>query len=77
MAQYLGVECDSDAELYDSDQSETYSDDGAKRKNIDYDIEKMFEIVKKRDFNKWSMDTIHHKYKKVCVGEAGRKQMSR
>lgn len=61
-AQYFGTECDSDAEIEeDESDAEYFSDDEATRhQSIDYDLDKMFEIVKKRDFNHWSLPTIHH-----------------
>lgn len=78
MSQYVGLECDSDEEINeDESNTEYFSDDGATRKTVDYDLDKMFEIVKKRDFNKWSLSTIHHHYTKVSLGENGRKQLSR
>lgn len=78
MSQYFGLECDSDDEMPEVESdAEYFSDDEVVRQAIDYDIEKMFEIVKKRDFDKWSMSTIHNKYRKVHEGDAGRKQISR
>lgn len=77
ISQYVGIECDSDEELNEDTDEESYSDDETLRKVIDYDLDKMFEIVKKRDFNNWAMGTIHHNYKKVSEGDAGRKQISR
>lgn len=77
MSQYVGIECNSDEEIYEEADEESYSDDEAFRKVIDYDLDKMFEIVKKRDFSKWSMRTIHNRYAKVSDGDAGRKQISR
>lgn len=76
--QYFGVECDSDEELIeDESDSEYFSEPEERRSVVDYDIEKMFEIVKKRDFNKWSMRTIHHHYTKIRDDDAGKKQISR
>lgn len=78
MSQYFGVECDSDDEIEeDESDAEYFSDDQIVRKSIDYDLEKMFEIVKKRDFNNWSMETIHHHYKKVSIGSTGKMQLTR
>lgn len=56
---------------------EYFSDDESTLKIVDYDIEKMFEIVKKRDFSKWSISTIHDRYEKIHLNDAGRKQLSR
>lgn len=78
MAQYFGVECDSDEEINeDESDCEYFSDPGDQRHSVDYDIEKMFEIVKKRDFNKWSLKTIHHHYPKITDNPSGRMQISR
>lgn len=78
MSEFDDIECDSDDEIQEMEpDSEFFSDDEPTRKVIDYDLDKMFEIVKRRDFNKWSMTTIHHIYKKISVGDAGRKQISR
>lgn len=78
-AQYFGTECDSDLELEeDESDAECFSDDEVTRhQTINYDLEKMFEIVKKRDFNKWSMQTIHHHYKQISEDSQGRVQISR
>lgn len=79
MSQYYGLNCDSDEEMNEDESDAEYfpDDDDYARKVIDYDIEKMFEIVKKRDFSHWSMRTIHIHYTKVDEGENGRKQISR
>lgn len=78
MSQYLGIECDSDEELQeDETDPDYYSDDEFTRKVIDYDLDKMYEIVTNRDIKKWSLSTIHSKYKKISEGDAGRKQISR
>lgn len=78
-AQYFGVECDSDLEVEeDESDAEGFSDDEMTRhQTLDYDLEKMFEIVKKRDFNHWSMQTIHHHYRQINDGGQGRTQISR
>lgn len=78
MSQYIGLECDSDDEIQEDDSEIQYfSDDESTRSVVDYDIEKMFEIVKKRDFSKWSISTIHGRYNKIHLDDAGRKQLSR
>lgn len=77
MTQYSGIECDSDEEHEHESDEEYFSDEGEHRTAIDYDIDKMFEIVNKRLFNKWSMRTIHSKYTKISDGDTGRKQLSR
>lgn len=78
MSQYFGLECDSDDEIEeDESDAECFSDDQIVRKSIDYDLEKMFEIITKRDFKNWSMSTIHHHYKKVSEGSTGKMQLTR
>lgn len=79
-AQYVGVECDSDLELKeDESDAEYFSDDPSDflRQPITYDLEKMFEIVKKRDFNKWSLPTIHSHFRHIQDGSTGRSQLTR
>lgn len=78
--QYVGVECDSDLELKeDESDAEYFSDDPSDRQHqtINYDLDKMFEIVKKRDFNKWSMPTIHSHFRQIQDGPTGRVQLTR
>jgi len=78
MFQYFGIECDSDDEIEeDESDAEYFSDDQVVRRAVNYDLEKMFEIIKKRDFNNWSMDTIHNHYTKVDTGNSGRMQLTR
>lgn len=77
MAQYIGIECDSDEEMNEDESDTEYFSDNEARKTIDYDLEKMFEIIKKRDFCNWAMKTIHHHYRKIDDGANGRKQISR
>lgn len=78
ISEFDGIECDSDEEIQEIDSdSEYYSDDETTRNIIDYDLDKMFEIVKLRDFHKWSINSIHHRYRKVSNGDTGRKQISR
>lgn len=77
MSQYFGIECDSDDEIKEDSDEEYYSDDEAVRKVIDYNLDTMFEIVNKRDFHHWKLETIRHKWTKISVGDAGRKQISR
>lgn len=78
MSQYLGIECDSDEDIADDESDVDYlSDSETTRKTVDYDLDKMFEIIKKRDFNKWSMTHIHNQFTKIHQGDAGRKQLSR
>lgn len=79
MSQYIGLECDSDVDIDEDESDPEYSSDdgGVYGKSLDYDLDKMFEIVSKRDFNKWSMGTIHHRYTKIAQGETDRKQISR
>lgn len=79
-SEYLGVAFNSDeeeeAEENESDR-EYFSDDETVRKVIDYYIDTMFKIVQLRTSNKWSMATIHSRFRKVSEGEAGKKQISR
>lgn len=79
MSQYFGIEHDSDEELQENetDGEEYESDDQTLRQTIDYDLDKMFEIINKRDFNKWSMSTIHTRYRKVRGDDYGRVQIFR
>lgn len=78
MFQYFGTECDSDDEIEeDESDAEYFSDDQVVRKTIDYSLEKMFEIIKKRDFNNWSMGTICHHFTKLSDGSTGRMQLTR
>lgn len=77
-SQYFGTECDSDDEIEeDESDAEYFSDDQVIRKTIDYDLDKMFEIVKKRDFHNWSLNTIHNHYTKIDGGPTGRMQLTR
>lgn len=77
IAQYIGIECDSDEEMNEDESDAEYFSDDEARKTIDYDLEKMFEIIKKKDFSNWSYSTIHHHYRKIDEGPNGRKQISR
>lgn len=78
MSQYFGIECDSDEEGHeDESDAEYFSDDEIHRKSVDYDLERMFEIICKRDFNNWSMATIHSRYRKISDGASGKMQITR
>lgn len=78
MSVVYGIECDSDEEvLEDESDAEYFSDEGEQREVIQYDLETMFEIVKKRDFHKWSLESIQSRYRKMHLGDSGRKQLSR
>lgn len=78
MSEFIGVECDSDEEEIEDESDVDYqSDSEATRTVVDYDIDKMFEIITKRDFNKWSLSYINNRYRKIQLGDAGRKQLSR
>lgn len=77
MSQYDGIEYDSDDEFREESDDEYQSDEDIERHICTYDIEKMFEIITKRDFNKWRLATLQHRYKQIKLGEAGRKQLSR
>lgn len=78
-SQYFGIECDSDEEMNEDESDVEYfsEDETSPRKAIDYDLDKMFEIVKKRDFNKWSMQTINTHYRKISPDASGRMQITR
>lgn len=78
MSQHNGIECDSDGEITGEESDQVYfSDDESVRKVVDYDLDQMFEIVKMRDFNKWSIRAIHNQFKQIHDGDAGQKQISR
>lgn len=56
----------SDVEESKSDEEEVYSEtEKESRRPLDYDLDKMFEIVQKRENNKWSLQTIKNHYKKI------------
>lgn len=78
-SQYFGIECNSDNEINeDESDAEYFSDEGdGSRGVIDYDLDKMFDIVKKRDFHHWSLKTISNRYSKISDGDSGRQQISR
>lgn len=76
--QYFGTECDSDVEIEeDESDAEYFSDDQVVRRPVDYSLDKMFEIIKKRDFHNWLMPTIHHAYNKIHADDSGRMQLTR
>lgn len=78
ITRYFGIECDSDEELNEEESDgEYFSDDEPVKSTIHYDLDTMFEIVKKRDFNKWSIRSIHHRYRQIKEGATGRKQIAR
>lgn len=79
VSQFDGLECDSDEEEHGhaSDTEYSSSDDESPRQVVDYDLDKMFQIIKYRDFHSWSLEHIHNRFNKIRVGEAGRKQLSR
>lgn len=76
---YFGLDYDSDEEWQGDDDDEecASADEASSRQPVTYDIEKMFEIIQKRDINEWNLKTIHHHYKQIHEGDAGRKQISR
>lgn len=77
-ANYTEVEINFDQENIDDSDDEAYSEDEATdRKSITYDIEKMFEIIHKRDYNKWSLSHIHNRYPQISSSAYGRTQISR
>lgn len=78
MSQYFGLECNSDEEMQKDESDVGYFNEDEVTRNVpDYDPDKMFEIVNKRDFNKWSMKTIHHRYTKIHDESSGNMIISR
>lgn len=79
MSQYFGLDYDSDEEWEGGDDDKEYSsaDESTSGHAVTYNIEKMFEIIQKRDFNEWSLPNIHHNYRQIKEGDAGRKQIQR
>lgn len=78
MSQYDGIECDSDGDItVEESDEECFSNDESVRQAVDYDLDQMFEIVKKCDFSKWSIGAIHNQYKQIHDGDAGKKEISR
>lgn len=78
MSEFIGLAHDSDEEeVEDESDVDYYSDSEIIRTVVDYDIEKMFEIISKRDFSNWSISHINDRYRKIHLGDAGRKQISR
>lgn len=74
---FIGIGYDSDQEIAtDSDDEYHSSDEIQERKRIKYDLDTMYDIIRKRDFNKWKLSTIHNRYKNVSL-LSGRTQISR
>lgn len=75
---HIGTGFDSDQEIIEDSEDEYNSADEADmRRSLPYDLDTMFEIIKKRDFHKWSLATIHHRYTKIVDSAGGRTQISR
>lgn len=75
---YAGVHCDSDLEYEDDSDEEYFSDTEVEiRKKLKYDIDTMFEIIYKRDFNKWSLSSIHNRWTQISKEDYGRVQIHR
>ena len=75
---FADVQINFDEEFIDDSADETYSEDeGVERKRIKYDIDKMFEIIHKRDYRNWSLQSIHHNYTQIASSAYGRTQISR
>lgn len=74
----LGI--DSDHELDSSDDEDAYHSESEAnyRKTVDYDLDKMFEIIRRRDSNKWSINTLQHRYHKLSANPSTfRSQLTR
>lgn len=78
MHDYLNLQLDSDGEMDpDSDPDYQSADEATQRKPLDYDIDAMFEVIKKRDDHHWSLAHIHNRWKKISDDAYGRTQLSR
>lgn len=75
----IGVDFDSDQEIESDSDDEFHSDTEAQpRLMVNYDIDTMFEIVRKRDFNNWKLCTISNRYKQISTNSStGRSQITR
>lgn len=78
-SQSIGLECDSDQDMDDDSDDEYHSaDEAPTQKKMKYtDIDTMFDIVNKRYLHKWSMSTLHSRYKLIPDNESGRKEIWR
>lgn len=75
---FVEVQIDFDEDYADDSDDETYSEDeGMEVKRMKYDIDKMFEIIHKRDYRNWSLATIHNHYTQISSSAYGRTQISR
>lgn len=76
----MGLDYDSDLEEIDEDGSDSEyhsADDAVDKSSLKYDLDKMFEIVYKRDYRNWNLKTVHKFYRKITDGPYGRVQMHR
>lgn len=75
MSQYDGLDYGSADEFNEFGSDDEYqSEDDDQRFVCTYGLDTMFEIITKRDFNKWKLGTIIQHYRQV---RQGRKQLSR
>lgn len=75
---YIGIPSDFDAEKKEDLENEYFIKNVTiNRKLLDYNINKMCEIIHKRDFNNWSLTTIHHHYTKIYNNNSGQMQLKR
>lgn len=65
-------ECDSDDEIHSEDEIERRA-----ILKLNYDIDTMYEIVCRRDFNQWNLSSISHRYRQIVNSSTGRSQISR
>lgn len=75
---FIGVSFDHEQEIYESDEEYYSESEVGERKMPKYDLDTMYDIIQRRDFNKWSLSTITHRYKQLSKNETTtRKQISR
>lgn len=79
--EFVALGIDSDHELDSSDEESTcYSESEAPASpsDLNYSLDQMFDIIKRRDFNQWSSDTIRHRFKKLSTNPSTfRSQLTR
>lgn len=62
----------------DSDDEYSSDEETASHSQMPYDVDKMFEIIDKRDNHKWSVPKLQHDYTKLLANpDSMRKQLSR
>lgn len=68
---YTYIDIDSDMEIEEESDDEAYSaDEAPQRKVISYDIEKMFEIIERRDYHGWAIDTLKNRYRQLSENKS-------